>query len=233
MTQTSAGPEQLVRDLPLLARLPRDDRQALAGKARLRSYPSGTTIFREGEPGDSMHVIVEGRVSVSVSNGSGGEATIASVGPGDCVGELSLLDGRPRSAAAIAATTTKTMVVTRDSFVEWLSERPAAALALLETLSLRLRRTNEAMSDLIFLDLPHRLAKQILSLSDLQQRLKEGAPPSATVRIAVTQGEMAAMLGVSRESVNKQLNVFQRDGLITLARGAVIVTDDAGLRQYI
>ncbi|MBK6664381.1 MAG: Crp/Fnr family transcriptional regulator [Thermoflexaceae bacterium] len=232
MTQNSAGPEQVVRDLPLLARLPRDDRQALATRARLRSYPSGTTIFREGEPGDSMHVIVEGRVSVSVSNGAGGEATIASVGPGDCVGELSLLDGRPRSAAAIAATATKTMVVTRDSFVEWLAERPPAALALLETLSLRLRRTNEAMSDLIFLDLPHRLAKQIISLADLQQRLREGAP-GGSLRIAVTQGELAAMLGVSRESVNKQLNVFQRDGLIALARGAVILTDDAGLRQYL
>ncbi len=232
MTQNSAGPEQVVRDLPLLARLPRDDRQALATRARLRSYPSGTTIFREGEPGDSMHVIVEGRVSVSVSNGAGGEATIASVGPGDCVGELSLLDGRPRSAAAIAATATKTMVVTRDSFVEWLAERPPAALALLETLSLRLRRTNEAMSDLIFLDLPHRLAKQIISLADLQQRLREGAA-GGSLRIAVTQGELAAMLGVSRESVNKQLNVFQRDGLIALARGAVILTDDAGLRQYL
>ncbi len=232
MTQNSAGPEQVVRDLPLLARLPRDDRQALATRARLRSYPSGTTIFREGEPGDSMHVIVEGRVSVSVSNGAGGEATIASVGPGDCVGELSLLDGRPRSAAAIAATATKTMVVTRDSFVEWLAERPPAALALLETLSLRLRRTNEAMSAPIFPGPPHRPAKQTISLADLQQRLREGAP-GGSLRIAVTQGELAAMLGVSRESVNKQLNVFQRDGLIALARGAVILTDDAGLRQYL
>ena len=232
MTQTSTGPEQVVRDLPLLARLPRDDRQALATRARLRSYPSGTTIFLEGEPGDSMHVIVEGRVSVSVSNGAGGEATIASVGPGDCVGELSLLDGRPRSAAAIAATATKTMVVTRESFVEWLAERPPAALALLETLSLRLRRTNEAMSDLIFLDLPHRLAKQIIALADLQQRLREGQASNG-VRIAVTQGELAAMLGVSRESVNKQLNVFQRDGFIALARGAVILSDEAGLRHYL
>ena len=232
MTQTSTGPEQVVRDLPLLARLPRDDRQALATRARLRSYPSGTTIFREGEPGDSMHVIVEGRVSVSVSNGAGGEATIASVGPGDCVGELSLLDGRPRSAAAIAATATKTMVVTRESFVEWLAERPPAALALLETLSLRLRRTNEAMSDLIFLDLPHRLAKQIVALADLQQRLREGQASNG-VRIAVTKGELAAMLGVSRESVNKQLNVFQRDGFIALARGAVILSDEAGLRHYL
>ncbi|MCC6388541.1 MAG: Crp/Fnr family transcriptional regulator [Dehalococcoidia bacterium] len=232
MTLTSTGPEEVVRDLPLLARLPRDDRQALATRARLRSYPPGTTIFREGEPGDSMHVIVEGRVSVSVSNGAGGEATIASVGPGDCVGELSLLDGRPRSAAAIAATATKTMVVTRESFVDWLAERPPAALALLETLSLRLRRTNEAMSDLIFLDLPHRLAKQIVALADLQQRLREGQGANG-VRIAVTQGELAAMLGVSRESVNKQLNVFQRDGLIALARGAVILTDEAALRHYL
>ncbi len=100
------------------------------------------------------------------------------------------------------------------------------------SLSLRLRRTNEAMSDLIFLDLPHRLAKQIIALADLQQRLREGQASNG-VRIAVTQGELAAMLGVSRESVNKQLNVFQRDGFIALARGAVILSDEAGLRHYL
>ncbi|MBI2767114.1 MAG: Crp/Fnr family transcriptional regulator [Chloroflexi bacterium] len=228
MTQTmTSPPDEVIRDLPLLARLPREDRQALASRARLRSYTAGTTIFREGESGDSMHVVVEGRVRISISSGSGDEATVASVGPGDCVGELSLLDGRPRSASAIASTATKTFVVTRDVFVEWVAERPGAALALLETLSLRLRRMDEAMADLCFLDLPHRLAKQILSLATMH-----GEGGVAARRITVTQGELASMLGVSRESVNKQLNAFMRSGWIGLARGAVVVNDPQALRMF-
>jgi CRP/FNR family transcriptional regulator len=223
----TSPPDEVIRDLPLLARLPRDDRQALASRARLRSYTAGTTIFREGESGDSMHVVVEGRVRISISSGSGDEATVASVGPGDCVGELSLLDGRPRSASAIASTATKTFVVTRDVFVEWVSERPGAALALLETLSLRLRRMDEVMADLCFLDLPHRLAKQIRSLATMH-----GEGGVAARRITVTQGELASMLGVSRESVNKQLNVFMRDGWISLARGTIIVNDPLALQMF-
>lgn len=216
--------ERAISELPLLARLPSEDVRALASTARLRSYPAGSTIFREGERGDSLHVVVEGHVRIVVGSPGGDEATVAVVGPGDCVGELALLDGRPRSASAITAEPTRTFTVTRESFVTWLSERPAAALALLETISLRLRRADEALADMVFLDLPHRLAKQLLRLG--------GSPAATNGRITITQGQLASMLGVSRESVNKQLNSFARDGWITLGRGTVIVRDEAALRSY-
>ncbi|MGE5595516.1 MAG: Crp/Fnr family transcriptional regulator [Hyphomicrobiales bacterium] len=227
----SPQPEQLIRDLPLLARLPGDDMRALASKGRMRSYPPGTTIFGEGERGDSLHVVVDGRVRISVTSGSGDEATVAMVGPGDCFGELSLLDGRPRSASAITSSPTKTFVVTRDAFVEWIQERPAAALAILETLSLRLRRTDEALADLAFLDLAHRLAKQLIVLASMHT--VDGAPSlDPPIRIHVTQGELASMLGVSRESVNKQLNAFAREGWLSLSRGAVILKQPEALRTF-
>lgn len=220
--------EKLIRDVPLLARLGSDDVRSLAQRGRVRNYSSGAVLFHEGEPGDSLHVVVEGRIRVAVVSPTGEEATVAYIGPGDCVGEFSIFDGRPRSASAIAAERTKTFVVTRDAFVEWLGERPSASLALLETLSLRLRRADEALADLAFLDLPHRLAKQLLHLSAAHGERADGG----VARLRVTQGELASMLAVSRESVNKQLNYFQREGWIALGRGWVRILDPQALRTF-
>ncbi len=217
-----------IKDLPLLARLPDDDLKALAARGRVRRFNAGSTIFHEGDPGDAIYVVVDGRIRMSRLSGSGTEATLALIGPGDCTGELALFDGRPRSATATAMQATRTFIVSRDDFVNWVKERPAASLALLETLSLRIRRTNEIVTDLVFLDLPHRLAKHLLSLAASHA---EG-PNARRPRLQVTQAELASMLGVSRESVNKQLNQFARDGWITLSRGAVIIDDAEALRTY-
>lgn len=214
--------EQLIRDLPLLARLREEDLRALASRGRVRTYSPGSIIFREGEAGDSLHIVIEGRVRVTVLSPSGEEATLALLGPGESCGELSLVDGRPRSASAIASQATKTLVVTRNDFLRWLSERPRAAFALLQTLSLRMRRTDEALADLAFMDLSHRLAKRLLDLATRHPR---------DVRLRITQSELAAMLGVSRESVNKQLNVFAREGWVALSRGSVTLKDPAALRS--
>jgi len=214
--------EQLIRDLPLLARLPEEELHALASRGRVRTHPAGTTIFRQGDPGDSLHVVIEGSVRITVLSPTGEEATLALLGPGESCGELSLVDGRPRSASAIASQETKTLVVARNDFLGWLSERPRAALALLETLSLRMRRTDEALADLAFMNLTHRLAKRLL---DLAARHPRGSS------LRITQSELAAMLGVSRESVNKQLNLFAREGWVALGRGSVTLKDPAALRN--
>ena len=212
----------MIRHLPFLARLRQEDLEALASHGRVRAYPAGSFIFREGEPGDSLHVVIEGSIRVAVLSPGGDEATLALLGPGQTCGELSLVDGRPRSATAIASQATKTLVIKRMDFLEWLSERPQAALALLETLSLRMRRTDEVLADLAFMNLPSRLAKQLLDLAGLY-------PGAKCLRI--TQSELAAMVGVTRESVNKQLNSFARKGWVRLSRGTVTLTDLAGLQS--
>lgn len=224
--------EELIRDVPLLARLPEAELRALASRGRVHSYPVGAVIFREGDPGDSLHVVVEGGVRIAVLSPAGEEATVALLGPGECVGDLALLDGRPRSASAIASQPTKTLIVTRDDFTQWLSQRPRAALALLETLSLRVRRTDEALTDLAFLDLPQRLAKRLLDLAAGHPEVRAKSQLSAGVRLRITQSELASMLGVSRESVNKQLNLFAREGWIVLGRGSVTLTDTEALRTF-
>lgn len=212
-----------MREVPLLARLADDDLGALASRGQERTFKTGGIVFREGEPGDALFVVLDGRVRVSVLSPEGLEATLAFMDRGDCVGELALFDGGPRSATATAMQPTRTFVVTREDFATWLSSRPQAALALLETLSWRLRRTDEALADLCFLDLPQRLAKQLVRLS---------AQQNVAGKIQVTQAELAALLSVSRESVNKQLNHFARDGWISLGRGWVRVENLDALRTF-
>jgi len=221
--------EELIRDVPLLARLPQEELKALASKGHAHTYSSGTAIFHEGDPGDALHIVIEGGVRIVVASPKGEEATVALLGPGECVGDLALLDGRPRSASAIASGATKTLVVRRDDFREWISTRPKAAVALLETLSLRVRRTDEALADFAFLDMSQRLAKRLIDLASSQQ--SEGKLQGARLRI--TQAELASMLGVSRESVNKQLNQFARSGWIELKRGLVTVKDPDALRTFV
>jgi CRP-like cAMP-binding protein len=172
-------------------------------------------------------MVIEGQVRIAVLSAVGEEVTVTYLGPGECVGDLALLDGRPRSASAIASQTTKTLVVTRSDFRRWLRERPQAAFALLETLSLRVRRTDEALADLALLDLPSRLAKRLLSLATTHQPSRAAAP----AKLRITQAEMASMLGVSRESVNKQLNAFAREGWVALGRGSVTIENAQALRD--
>ncbi len=223
---------QLVADLPLLARLSPEDRRALASMGRLRTFGAGAVIFAQGDPGDSLHIVMDGSIRVTVLSPAGDEATLAKLGPGESCGELSLLDGQPRSASAVAAAGTTTLEINRQDFARWLAERPRAAVALLETVSLRVRQTDEALADLAFLDLPHRLAKRLLSLAGSAPPAARRPSAEAAVLLRVTQGELASMLGVSRESVNKELNGFAQRGWVVLGRGSVTVTRPAALQAF-
>lgn len=219
--------EEQLSALPLLARLPTEDVRALASRARLQSFREGAVLVREGEPGDSLHVIVSGAVRISISSSEGEEATVAALGPGDCIGEFSIFDRLPRSATATATQKTQTFVVTREDFSTWLQNRPHAAMALLETMSLRLRRTNQGLTDVMFLDLQHRLAKQLCAMADLV-----GEPDArGEIRLRVKQVDLGSMLGVTRESVNKELQHFQRQGWLRTNRGGVTLIDVEALKQ--
>jgi len=221
----AAGYLQLLREVPLLSRLSDADAGALVGRGKERTWTAGATIFREGDPGDGLAIVVDGRVRVWMMSEDGQEMTLGYVEPGECLGDLAVLDGRPRSATATAVAQTRMFVIGRDAALAWLMERPAAAVALLETLSLRLRRADQALADLSFLDMPHRLARRLL-------RMAAGTDaPGPESRVVVTQTELAGMLGVSRETVNKQLREFEREGLVELGRGSVRLLDFDRLRS--
>lgn len=217
--------KQPLRGVPLLAKLSEADLRSLTAVGRERTYASGEAIVREGDPGDSLHLIVEGSVRITMLSPDGNERTIAVLEQHDCIGDLALLDGRPRSATAIATTTTRTLLILRDDFLPWIAAHPQAAIALLETLSLRLRRSNNALGEITFFDLPNRLARRLIELTGSLTYAQEVSLEPGAVRLRITQDELASMLGVSRESINKQLNQFAHDGWIALGRGSVTVLD--------
>lgn len=229
MSDTLSRHEAAILESPLLAKLPRTDLLALASRARLSTYAAKDVIFRQGDEGDSLLIIVEGLVRIVMVGPNGGEKTVALLSRGDCFGELAALDGRPRSASALAAAPTVLLVVARADLRSWLSGHPPAAFALLETLSLRFRRTNESLVEIAFSDLEHRLARQLLRLP---LAVDGGATQEAQEqRVKITQAELASLLGVSRETINKQLRVFVRRGLIRVRRGSIALTRRQALRQ--
>lgn len=225
---TPSDAAESLRSLPLLARLNTEDVRALASRGRMRRFNSGAYVVREGEPGDSLFVILEGRARVVFSSDGGEEATLAHLGPGDCIGEMTVFDGLPRSASVVASESMATLNVTREDFRAWLGEHPQAAMPLLEELSLRLRRANQGLADQLFLGLSQRLARRLVLLASTV-----GTPnPSGDIRIRITQADLASMLGVTRESVNKELQAFASRGWLKTSRGSVTITDLDSLNLF-
>ena len=213
-----AGEDRL-REIPFLARLGKADIAALAARGVERNYGPGSAIVQQGDVDRSLHLIVEGRATVSIATESGDTLNLAQLGPGETLGEFALLDGRERSASVFADGSVRTFQIRREDFVDWLRERPEAALELLATLSRRLRETDASLTDSLFLSVPERLAKRLLALG-----------PAGRV-IHTTQAELATPLGVTREIVNKTLRRFEAAGTVELGRGRVRVVDDEALES--
>lgn len=214
-------------DLPLLSRLDRGDLRALARVARRRRFGTGEVIFAEGEPADALYLVTSGEVGLFARSPSGREALVRTLRSGDSFGDMSVLAGTPRTLTAVATTPSSAVFVGGPDLEQWLLGRPGAAVALLEVLSLRLQRMTVTLSDMLVVDLSHRVAKLLLTLVALgRMRGNDG-------RIGMTQAELGLRLGVSRESVNKILRRFAREGWVELARGSVVVTQEAALHAYL
>jgi CRP-like cAMP-binding protein len=183
----------------------------------------GNTLFNEGDPGDRLYVINEGKIKLGATSSDGRETLLAILGPGDMFGELSFFDPGPRNATAVALTDVSMLGVGHQELEPWLNGRPEVAAALLGALARRLRRTNEAMADLVFSDVPGRVAKALLDLA-----AKFGEPsPDGSVHVVhdLTQEELAQLVGASRETVNKALADFQNRGWIRLEQRGVDLVD--------
>ena len=223
--QSGSEVRDLLAAVPVLAHLSRDDLQDLAAAARRRSYTKGQVIFHRDDPGDSLHIIVRGEVRVILPSPEGEEVTLALLGPGDFFGDLCLLDGGPRSATTVAVETTETLVVERSRFTQWLQSRPAAAIAILTAVGRRLRAANELVGEFAFLDVHCRLAKKLLDLAG-------PAAEGGAVELRFSQDELASMLGVTRESVNKHLRFFKKRGAVDVYRRRILLRSVDYLRRF-
>jgi len=180
------------------------------------AFKAGDAILTEGAEGNSAYLIVSGSVEVSVRHGSTPKI-LATLNAGEVFGEIALLDGRPRTAEALALSDCELMIIDRRDFVPLVKSQPDIALKIIEVLCARLRRTSEQVEDVIFLDLPGRLAKTLL-------RLAEHAKSSAQGRkVAITQKEIGQIIGMSRESTNKQLREWEERRWVRLERGGIVV----------
>lgn len=213
---------------PLFTGCQIDVLRAVAGRLRLRRFRRNEVIFHQGDAGDSLHIIASGSVKIVLPSAEGDEAIIATLRPPDFFGELALLDGEPRSATATAVEPTATLALSRAVFLELLNAHAQLRDALLASLVTELRRLTGHVEELHFLDLAGRLARRLVQLAD-------EAAPAAHGEVALdwpyTQSDLAAMIGGTRQSVNKLLGGLIADGLVRIERDSLVVVDRVALAQ--
>jgi CRP/FNR family cyclic AMP-dependent transcriptional regulator len=212
-----------LRGHPIFGALGPELLDQLSSYAIPRSVKRSTTIFARGDSGTALFAICSGTVKISAPSAEGKGAVFNLISDGAIFGEIAVLDGLPRSADATALTDCELMVIERRDFVSLLRERPEFALKLIEVLCRRLRHTTGQLEDVMFLDLPGRLAKALLQAS-------ENAGPAARGQtIRLTQRNLSEMIGMSRESTNKQLRTWEKQKLIALERGGIVILAPAAL----
>jgi CRP-like cAMP-binding protein len=220
----SAQKIALLRTCPLFDQLPVADLARLAGLTSLRRHRRGHVLFSEGDPGDSLLVVADGRLKVLTRSEDGIELLLAVVGPPDSLGALTIADGGPRSATVEALTDAVVLRVARTDILALAAAGSTVSLALSRMLAVVVRRLTGTAADLVFLDLPRRLAKLLLA-----QRQIAG---SDIVDVPWTQADMASAIGASRQSVNAALHGFQDRGWVTVQGPRLWVRDADALTHF-
>ena len=213
---------------PLFHGIEPDELTRIAQAMARRRYKRGEVIFHEGDPGDALHVVVEGRVKITRESAEGDEAIVVILSPGDAFGELVLLDGAPRSTTATAMDATETLTMSRATFVELIDGASPFRWQALTGVARRIRRLTDQLAEVHFLDLAGRLALQLTRLAE------ESAPgQTADVRLSrtLTQSDLAAMVGGTRQRVNQILGDFADEGLVSVDAGGMTIRDLERLRE--
>lgn len=205
-----------------------DTRRQLVSRAHRRRYAAGEIIFRIGSPGQSMIAVLAGTVRVSVPSTQGKEIVLAELGIGEVCGEMALLDGKERTADATALTNCDLLVLERREMLAFLEQHPRVALKLLAVLCERLRRTDEQIAEIAFLELPVRLAKALLRAARNSPR---PAGSRQEVKLGLSQRELASLIGGTRESVNRCLRAWHRRGVVLLKEGWIIIAQPEALEE--
>ncbi|MBE3560946.1 MAG: Crp/Fnr family transcriptional regulator [Ktedonobacteraceae bacterium] len=220
-----------LKQVDIFAHLNNDEARELMAVIKRRTFRSGEVIFHRDDPGQVLYIIKEGKVKISLMSPDGQEIALVVLGKGECFGELALLDAEPRSADVIALEKVECYSLQRADFHKAIMKNPKIAIRVLEVLSRRLRKTNNQVEDLIFLDVFGRIAKKLLELADEHGvRVDNGT----LIDVRLTQQELASMVGASRESVNKVMGYFTEKKYISTDRHRITIhrVDELKRRIY-
>ena len=220
--------EVVLRRAPLFDGLGEESARALRRQMSDVKLSRGEHLFLEGQDGDRLYVVLDGKLKLTRAATDGRENLLSVLGPGEMFGELSLFDPRPRTSTASAVTDATVAALAHDALRPWLLERPEVSMHMLQALARRLRRANDVLADLVFTDVPGRVAKNLLDLAD---RFGQQESDGLHVHHDLTQEELAQLVGASRETVNKALADFAARGWLQISARSVLILDADRLRR--
>jgi len=208
--------------------LTEDEWRSLETTGRSRRFRARQRLFREGDPGDHVVAILSGRVKISVQTRSGRELLLAVKEPGDLVGELSVIDGRPRSATAMALDPVEALLVSAPAFGDFIESHPRIAVRLLQTLAAQIRAADRRSIERDTGDITCRVARRLV---DLAERLAEHRGSGVEITLAVSHDDLASWVGATREATSRALGRLRAEGCVTTGRQRIVLTDLAALRR--
>ena len=210
--------EEFLSQVPLFHSLSEEAMKGLLANIRKIRFKKGEALFKKGMEGDSLFIIKRGKVKIVIGSEDGEEIILAIFSVGDFFGEMSLLDGMPRSADAVAIEDTEVMMLNRREFINFLIGNEQAIRSILQSLSMRLRKTDDMLEDTCFLNISERVRKKLLELAE-SYGIEE--KKSILIDLDITQRELAGMVGATRESVNKSLRILREKGIISTEGGRI------------
>ncbi len=225
-----ANIEQILATNAWVAMLPAEVAAELASHAQLRTLRDGELLYARGDEANGLFGVVSGGVRISATSAEGKEATVTLIGPGEWLGEISIFDGLPRISDAFAAGATELVFIPRAAFQQLLARRPELYEPFVKILCQKLRLSLAFLADMVFLPLSGRLARRLL---DLARDYGEDSEHGRRITLRLPQDELGRMMGVSRQSISKELKAWEAKGLIRIAYGEITLCDEDGLRQLL
>jgi CRP-like cAMP-binding protein len=215
-TATAKEPEfaAILSVSPLFANLGADAIRKLAALCQRRPLDAGEVLFMKGDDGDALFGVRRGQIRIETGTAKGGRLTLNVLGSGDLFGEVALLDGQPRTADAVAAEASELFILRRSDFLNFLESEPKVAIRVIELLCQRVRWISERMEETALMPLQARLARRLCALAE-----------DFGSELTISQEQLGIYVGAARESVNRQLQDWQRAGIVELRRGRIGIKD--------
>jgi CRP/FNR family transcriptional regulator, cyclic AMP receptor protein len=223
--------QALLASIPLFGGLSAEQLAKIAALAHVRAYAARAVVVSQGEPGHSLFAIVRGKLKVVSCGPDGRDTVLGIMAQGEVFGEVALLDGGPRSATCTAVEPCELLVIERTQFLELLATSPQITIKLLDVLAGRLRRLSQRSEDAAFLDVPSRLARSLLDLASRFGERVSAPSREICITLKLSQQELGDLVGATRESVNKHLNDWTRQGFLKLQGGRMVISDIDSVRR--